>query len=76
MLLGNKFAWNSTYKALWKRENILLLFYIFALFTWSYFTSSTPSIHLGESLLVTPMPASGSKPIPDTKAIRSSTSYK
>lgn len=41
----------------------------------SYFTSSTPSIHLGESLLATPMPASGSKLIPDTRAIRSSTSW-
>lgn len=41
-----------------------------------YFTSSTPSIHLGGSFLVTPIAASGSKLIPDTRAIRSSASFK
>lgn len=41
-----------------------------------YFTSSTPSIHLGGSFLVTPIAASGSKLIPDTRAIRSSANFK
>lgn len=41
-----------------------------------YRTSSTPSIHLGGSFLVTPIAASGSKLIPDTRAIRSSASFK
>lgn len=40
------------------------------------FTSSTPSIHLGGSFLVTPMAASGSRLIPDTRAIRSSANLK
>lgn len=56
------------------KENIILPVYTIFLRK-IYFTSSTPSIHLGESLLVTPMPASGSKLIPGTRAIRSSTSY-
>lgn len=38
-----------------------------------YITSSTPSIHLGGSFFVTPMAASGSRLMPDTRAIRSST---
>lgn len=41
-----------------------------------HFTSSTPSIHLGGSFLVTPIAASGSKLIPDTRAIRSSANFK
>lgn len=47
-----------------------------SLYIFVCFTSSTPSIHLGGSFLVTPMAASGSRLIPDTRAIRSSANLK